>query len=305
MKVLILNPTSPLGTAMGVRLRGEGHDVVGMWWPGQRVEDVSRALLRDAGVPIKARPVAPVFEEAAPDVVIDLRGSPGGTAKECGAELASFGEVLSLCRARRTPLVFVSSQDVYGANDKLPFGVEQPLERQLSVRGAADRGKELLAQAVAHQDGVPITALRLFELYGPNVPGFVHQCILSAGDGVAMPLRGDASARRDFVFVDDAVEIFARASERPPDPVPGVGPWAVHNVGSGTPTPLSGVMALVGERVGRPVTVDALPPDPRELPHTWADVRELQQAYGFRPKTSLADGVAKTVAALLAPVAAE
>ncbi|MBX5483562.1 MAG: NAD-dependent epimerase/dehydratase family protein [Myxococcaceae bacterium] len=262
MKVRIFDEASALGAALCERLGAEGHEVC--------------------------------LDGDDAEVLVELRQPPGNDVAGAGAAIARFAHLLDRAAAKRTPVVFASSADVYGATDKLPFGVEQPVDRHRGTRGAGLRAQELLAQAWSHQRGVPVTALRLFEVYGPEVEGFVADAIHAARSGAPLKVPGGLAQRRDFVFLDDVVEAFLRAIERPPEPLGELPAYAVHNVGSGSPTPRSRIVELVEAKTARRIRCEEVP-SAQELVHSWADVRELQQAYGFRPRTPLSEGIARTV----------
>lgn len=307
MRVLVTEASSFLGFHVVLRLLQEGWVVDALLAGGdRRVRTLPVEPLTTAGARVHTSGApADVVAECRPDAVVHLaavdllagadRSRSAGVA---GAELQSFTSLLdACCRARVGHLVLGSSAQVYGGNDKLPFGSEQPIDRPLSMSGALPRAEELLAHAVSHAEGLPVTALRFFSLYGPYGPpdepplGYARALLA----GAPVPLAGGGQLRRDFVFVEDAAEVVMRAVERAPEPLTQGPRFAVHNVGSGTPTPLSRVLELVEAAVGATAVRAEAPVPPTVPEHTWADVRELQQSYGYRPHTPLAKGLAATV----------
>lgn len=305
MRVLVTHATDFLGFHLVHRLAKEGHHPLAVLCPdpgdgwamqrAQRLPDVARAEAATPGALTRA------VSSFRPEVVVYLgflARDADVTATDAGAHLAEFGELLEVSREHGVQhVVLGSGAAVYGATDKLPFGVAQPLDRPLSLEGASQRSAELLGQAFAHRHDFPITALRFFTVYGPwgrpaQAPLRFARAI-ARGEQVALSEGGQR--RRDFTFVDDAVEVLLRAVERAPTATPELPAFAAHNVGTGSPTPVARLLELLEGAMGRSTARREQPAPSEELPHTWADVRELQHAYGYRPRTSLAEGLRQTV----------
>ncbi len=316
MRVLVTDAAGFLGFHLVRRLVAEGHEVLGVLFPEDAADPHTPArasLLEGAGIRLKR---ASTPEHAAahlsvfrPRVLVHLPLVPRNELREgpvaarwAGLELALYTSLLAESLAQGTEhVVLGSGAGVYGAGEKLPFAVDTPLDRPLGLRAATARSAENLSHAFAHAHGQPVTSLRFFSLYGPY--GVATQAPLQFAlrllEREKVALYEGGGLRRDFVYVDDAVEVLVRAVERTPEGGEGVPPFALHNVGTGTPTPVTRVLELVEARIGRAAEREEVPLPRTSLHHTWADVRELQQAYGLRPGTPLSDGVGRTVDWLL------
>lgn len=300
MRVLVIGAAEFLGLHLVRRLSAEGQEVHAHVEPRDEASEARRAALPQQGMTLyDSMTAAELVRRVRPETIVVL-GSPPERVADSGRALSTFCELLEAARdVDGAHVVFESSAEVYGVNDTLPFGVAQLLERPVSLEGALHRSQELLAQTFSFQTGLPSTALRFFSVYGPFGPP--HQAVfafaraLAAGAPVALHAGGQM--RRDFTFVDDAVEVLVRAIERPPEPNPEarMGAYAAHNVGTGTPTPVSRLVDLIEAKLGKRAERQETEAPKSAMPHTWADVRELQLSYGFRPRTALAEGVSKTL----------
>ncbi len=318
MRVLVTDAAGFLGFHLLQRLRADGHEVVGAIGPDFHPQSAARlARLESLGFTVRRAELPALLAEHRPDTVVHLSLIPRNelpdpqlAARQAGLDLGEFGGLLGAgCAQGVKHVVLGSGAGVYGAGEKLPFAVDTPLHRPLGMCAATERAAELFAHAFAHAHGLPVTVLRFFSLYGPwgndsQAPMRFARALLSREP---VPLPDGGALRRDFVYVDDAVEVLSRAVERIPEGDPEANdapPFAVHNVGTGNPSPLMRVLELVEARLGRAAQREEIPLPRTSLNHTWADVRELQQAYGFRPSIALAEGVARTVDWMLSDEAA-
>ncbi len=308
MRVLVTDAAGFLGFHVLQRLRADGHEALGAVGPDFHPQSEARlARLEAMGVPFRRADPAHLVTEHRPQCVVHLsmlprneQPDPQVAARQAGLDVSEFGGLLGASRAHGVEHVILGSgAGVYGAGEKLPFAVDTPLQRPLGMCAAAERAAELFAHGFSHAHGQPVTVLRFFSLYGPwgnqtQAPMRFARALL-AREPVPLPERGEL--RRDFVYIDDAVECVSRAVERVPegDGDLGTPPYAVHNVGTGNPSQLSRVLELVEARLGRAAQREEVALPRTSLNHTWADVRELQQAYGFRPSIPLAEGVGRTV----------
>jgi UDP-glucuronate 4-epimerase len=198
--------------------------------------------------------------------------------------------VLAACRRFNVgQLVLGSSAHVYGGSRSYPFVEQDPCDRPLSVLGASFRAAELCAHALALRSPVSTTVLRLFSMYGPGqAPEHLVPRLMAAAERrAALPLVGDGTAARDFLFVDDAVVGVLRALERP-------APWRILNLGSGETTTLAQVAEQVAALADVALNVGHLPARSGELPATYADTRAAQEVLGFVPVVRLEDGLRRT-----------
>ncbi|MGY3451141.1 NAD-dependent epimerase [Bradyrhizobium sp. USDA 4353] len=221
------------------------------------------------------------------------------------ANLEGFINVLEGCRHHGCGhLLFASSSSVYGANTKLPFSVKNNVDHPISLYAASKKANELMAHSYSHLYRLPATGLRFFTVYGPwgrpDMAMFIFAKAILAGQPVRLFNHG--RMRRDFTYVDDIVQAIVRLIGRPPqgnpdwdgnkpDPSSSRAPWRIYNIGNNHPEQLMDVIALLEKEFGRPAIKEMLPMQPGDVEATYADVSDLERDIGFRPATSIADGI--------------
>jgi UDP-glucuronate 4-epimerase len=226
------------------------------------------------------------------------------------SNLTGFTHVLEACRRARIPhLTFASTSSVYGANTRLPFTESQDVGHPLQFYAATKRANELMAHAYAHLYCLPCTGLRFFTVYGPwgrpDMAPMIFAKAISEGTPVRLFNRGRHS--RDFTYVDDIVDGVVRASDLvaapdpdwdPADPDPGssMAPFRLYNIGNNAPVELADFVAALERELGRAAVIELAPPQPGDVPDTWADSARLTRATGWRPVTPVAEGVRRFVA---------
>jgi UDP-glucuronate 4-epimerase len=225
------------------------------------------------------------------------------------ANLQGFVNVLEGCRHNGCRhLLFASSSSVYGANTKLPFRTSDNVDHPISLYAASKKANELMAHSYAHLFGLPATGLRFFTVYGPwgrpDMAMWIFASAILEGRPIKLFNRGDM--RRDFTYVDDVVEAIVRLLERPatpdpnwsgmnPDPARSRAPWRIYNIGNNKPVELMNVVRLLEENLGRKAQCELLPMQAGDVRETYADVDDLMREVGFKPSTSIADGIARFV----------
>ncbi|XUM22104.1 NAD-dependent epimerase [Bradyrhizobium oligotrophicum S58] len=223
------------------------------------------------------------------------------------ANLEGFINVLEGCRHHGCEhLLFASSSSVYGANTKLPFSVRDNVDHPISLYAASKKANELMAHSYSHLYRVPATGLRFFTVYGPwgrpDMAMFIFAKAILAGQPVRLFNHG--RMRRDFTYVDDIVQAIVRLIGRPPqgnpdwdgnspDPSSSRAPWRIYNIGNNHPEQLMDVITLLEKEFGRPAIREMLPMQPGDVEATYADVSDLERDIGFRPATSIADGIGR------------
>jgi UDP-glucuronate 4-epimerase len=223
------------------------------------------------------------------------------------ANMEGFINVLEGCRHNQCEhLLFASSSSVYGANTKLPFSVRDNVDHPVSLYAASKKANELMAHAYSHLYGIPATGLRFFTVYGPwgrpDMAMFIFaRAIL---DGTPIKLFNHGNMRRDFTYVGDVTEAIVRLMDRPPQPNPewsgdkpdpgsSAAPWKIYNIGNNNPEDLMHVVSLLEKEFGRSAAKEMLPMQPGDVPATYADVEDLAREIGFRPATTIEDGIAR------------
>lgn len=222
------------------------------------------------------------------------------------ANIEGFLNVLEGCRHHGCRhLLFASSSSVYGANTKLPFSVQDNVDHPISLYAASKKANELMAHAYSHLYRIPATGLRFFTVYGPwgrpDMAMFIFAKAILAGKPIRLFNHGNM--RRDFTYVDDVVEAIARLIDRPPqgdpawsgadpDPASSAASWKIYNIGNNRPEELMHVVAVLEKEFGRSTIKEMLPMQPGDVPATYADIEDLARDVGFRPATSIEDGIA-------------
>jgi len=223
------------------------------------------------------------------------------------ANIEGFVNVLEGCRHGDCGhLLFASSSSVYGANTKLPFSVQDNVDHPISLYAASKKANELMAHAYSHLYKIPATGLRFFTVYGPwgrpDMAMFIFaKAILS---GTPIRLFNHGNMRRDFTYIDDVVEAVVRLMDRPPqgnpawsgakpDPATSSAPWKIYNIGNNRPEELLHVVSLLEKELGRTAVREMLPMQPGDVPATYADIDDLARDVGFRPATTIEDGIAR------------
>lgn len=225
------------------------------------------------------------------------------------SNLAGFLHVLEGCRhAQIAHLVYASSSSVYGANTRLPYAPGDAVDHPVSLYSATKRANELMAHAYSHLYRIPTTGLRFFTVYGPwgrpDMALFSFTKAILAGRPIR--LFNSGNMRRDFTYIDDAVETIVRVLDRPampdsnwssdtPHPATSNAPFRLYNVGNREPIKLPHVVAALETYLDRKAIVELAPAAPGDVMATCADVDSLEAEFGFRPGTPFEEGVRRFV----------
>jgi UDP-glucuronate 4-epimerase len=226
------------------------------------------------------------------------------------ANLQGFINVLEGCRHNGCRhLLFASSSSVYGANTKLPFSTSDNVDHPISLYAASKKANELMAHSYSHLFRLPATGLRFFTVYGPWGRPDMAMWIFTKAilEGKPIRLFNHGKMRRDFTYVDDVVESVVRLIELPaapdpawsgdrPNPSRSTAPWRIYNIGNNQPADVPYVVDVIEKALGRPAQRELVPMQPGDVPATYADVDDLMRDVGFRPSTTIEDGVQRFVA---------
>lgn len=226
------------------------------------------------------------------------------------SNVQGFLNILEGCRHAKIPhCVFASSSSVYGANTKKPFSEGDAADHPLSLYAATKKANEMMAHTYASLYGLPMTGLRFFTVYGPwgrpDMALFMFTKRIL--EGLPIDVFSGGHHARDFTYVDDIVEGVVRTMDKIAGPDPGwsseaprpdtsQAPYRIYNIGNNTPVPLTDFIALIEQETGRKAVLNMLPPQPGDVPETYANVDALMTAIGFKPETSLAEGIRRFVA---------
>ncbi len=264
-----------------------------------------------------------VFARYQPEVVVNLAAQAGvrysitNPDAYIQSNLIGFYNILEACRHSYDSgakgvehLVYASSSSVYGTNEKVPYSTEDKVDHPVSLYAATKKSNELMAHAYSKLYNIPSTGLRFFTVYGPGGRpdmayfGFTNR--LLAGEKIQIFNYGNC--KRDFTYIDDIVEGVARVMAVPPErktgedglPVP---PYAIYNIGNSRPENLLEFVDILQQELVRAGVLPAdydfeahkelVPMQPGDVPVTYADTTELVNNFGFRPNTSLREGLRK------------
>lgn len=209
-----------------------------------------------------------------------------------------MGQVVMLELARRFEqlkhYVYASSSSVYGGNTKLPFSVDDAVDKPNSLYAATKRSDELIGFTYSHLYGIPATGLRFFTVYGPwgrpDMAAFIFTRAIIAGKPIKVFNHGEMW--RDFTFIDDIVNGVVRALDRP---AAGSPPHAVYNLGNHRSEKLTDFIALLESALQRKAQIELEPIQMGDVPATYADIEASTRDLGFVPTTPLSVGIPEFV----------
>lgn len=258
-----------------------------------------------------------IFEENKPNIVVNLGAQAGVrysiTHPDAYIEsnIIGFYNILEACRNNPVEhLVYASSSSVYGSNKKVPYSTEDKVDNPVSLYAATKKSNELLAHAYSKLYNIPSTGLRFFTVYGPaGRPdmayfGFTNKLL----NGEKIKIFNYGNCKRDFTYVDDIVEGITRVMQGAPEkkngedglPIP---PYAIYNLGNGHPENLLDFVQILQEELIRAEVLpkdydfeshkELVPMQPGDVPITYADTSALERDFGYKPNTTLREGLRK------------
>ncbi|MBE7049630.1 MAG: NAD-dependent epimerase/dehydratase family protein [Ruminococcaceae bacterium] len=256
-----------------------------------------------------------VFEKFSPDVVVNLAAQAGVRYSITNPDvyiesnIIGFYNILEACRNHPVEhLVYASSSSVYGSNKKVPYSTDDKVDNPVSLYAATKKSNELLAHSYSKLYNIPSTGLRFFTVYGPaGRPdmayfGFTNKLL----KGETIKIFNYGNCKRDFTYVDDIVEGVFRVMKKPPEKKTGedglpVPPYAVYNIGNSSPENLLDFVDILQQELVGAGVLDAdydfeshkelVPMQPGDVPVTFADTSALEKDFGFKPTTTLREGL--------------
>ena len=225
------------------------------------------------------------------------------------SNLLGFVNILEGCRQNNVEhLVFASSSSVYGANTNMPFSVHQNVDHPVSIYAASKKANELMAHSYAHLFNLPCTGLRFFTVYGPwGRPDMALFLFTKAIiENRPIDVFNEGKMKRDFTYIDDIVEGVVRVLENTavpndnwssdnPDPATSYAPFRLYNIGNNQPVQLMSFIEAIENALGKKGKKNLLPMQAGDVPATYADIDALSKDVGFRPSTTIVDGICKFV----------
>lgn len=225
------------------------------------------------------------------------------------SNIVGFTNILEGCRHNNVKhLVYASSSSVYGANTKMPFSIHHNVDHPVSLYAASKKANELMAHTYSHLYKLPTTGLRFFTVYGPwgrpDMALFLFTKAILEGKPIDVYNHG--KMQRDFTYIDDIVEgvirvLYKKAepnlnwSGDHPDPGTSYAPYKIYNIGNNKPVELMRFIEVLEEYIGKKAIKKMLPIQPGDVPATYADVEDLILDVGFKPETSIEDGIRRFV----------
>jgi len=326
MKVLVTGSAGFLGSALTLRLLERGDEVVGIdclndyYDVSLKKARLARALdysaYTDICVDIKERDeMSEIFRQHQPERVVNLAAQAGvrysleNPLAYVDTNLLGFANVLEGCRHNGVEhLVYASSSSVYGCNTKMPFSVHDNVDHPVSLYAASKKANELMAHSYSHLYRMPTTGLRFFTVYGPwGRPDMAYfkftQKILS---GDPIDIFNNGNHQRDFTYVDDVIEGVVRTLDKIPGPNPdwsgdapdaasSAAPYRLYNIGNNNPVELMHYIEVLEDCLGKKAEKNMLPMQAGDVKATYADIDDLIRDVGFKPDTSVEQGLAKFV----------
>ena len=316
--ILVTGAAGFIGFHVARRLLAEGHHIVGLdnlnsyYDPALKQSRLdilwSDSRFRFLQVDLADRSsIARLFAEHRFPTVIHLAAQAGVRYSidhphaYADTNLEGFVNILEGCRhSECRHLIYASSSSVYGANTKLPFSVADRTDHPISLYAATKRANELMAHSYSHLYRLPVTGLRFFTIYGPwgrpdmAIFAFTRAIV----EGKPIKLFNHGRMRRDFTHIDDVARVVSSLVNRVPGDNVAAGnvPARIYNVGNHHPEELLHVVALLEKELGRPAQKDMLPMQPGDVLDTFADIGDLMRDAGFKPATTIEDGIRDFVA---------
>ncbi len=326
MKVLVTGAAGFIGFHLSQKLLGRGDQVIGL----DNLNDYYDVTLKharlqqlDANVNFRfvhmdladRDTMADLFAQEKFERVVNLAAQAGvrysliNPYAYIDSNIQGFMNILEGCRHNGVEhLVYASSSSVYGANTAMPFSVHDNVDHPVSLYAASKKSNELMAHTYSHLYGLPTTGLRFFTVYGPwgrpDMALFLFTKAILADQPIDVFNFG--KMRRDFTYIDDIVEGVVRTLDRVatanpawsgdhPDPGTSAAPYRLYNIGNNNPVELMHLIHALESELGKEARKNMLPIQPGDVPATYADVDALIMDVGFKPSTSIEEGIARFV----------
>ncbi|OFV72451.1 NAD-dependent epimerase [Acetobacterium wieringae] len=326
MKILITGVAGFIGFHLASSLLGENHQIVGIDnlndYYEQSLKEDRLVILKNHckfsfyQVDLKNKAaVDQVFETHRPDYVVNLAAQAGvrysitNPYAYLDSNLVGFMNILEACRNYPVEhLLYASSSSVYGGNKQVPFSTNHNVDHPVSLYAATKKANELMAHTYSHLFNIPTTGLRFFTVYGPyGRPDMAYfsfvQDILA---GKPIKVFNHGKMKRDFTYIDDIVACISKLidkiptanknwDERENDLSSSFAPYKIYNIGNNRPVELMRFITILEDQLGIKAEKIYMDMQPGDVLITYADISDLEKDIGFRPVTSIEEGLAKFV----------
>lgn len=243
-----------------------------------------------------------VFNEFTPQIVVNLAAQAGvrysieNPDAYIQSNVVGFFNILEACRNYPVEhLVFASSSSVYGGNKKIPFSTQDKADQPVSLYAATKKSNELMAYSYSKLYRIPLTGLRFFTVYGPmgrpDMAYFKFAKKIMADEPIQIYNNGDML--RDFTYVDDIVRGMENILCNPPKQDENGAAYKIYNIGNNKPEKLMDYIDVLEKCLGKEAKKEFLPMQPGDVYETYADVQDLMDDYGFKPSTTIEEGLSK------------
>jgi UDP-glucuronate 4-epimerase len=326
MKIMVTGTAGFIGNHLALRLLERGDEVIGIdnlndyYDVSLKVDRMARIKdhtgFTDVRLDIADREgMEAVFKQHQPQKVVNLAAQAGvrysleNPHAYIDSNIVGFINILEGCRHTQVEhLVYASSSSVYGANESMPFSVHDNVDHPLSLYAASKKANELMAHTYSNLYQLPTTGLRFFTVYGPwgrpDMALFLFTKAILSGKKIDVFNYG--KHRRDFTYIDDIVEGVIRTldhtaqpnpdwSGTSPDPGTSRAPWRVYNIGNQNPVELLDYIETLEKFLGKTAEMNLLPLQPGDVPDTYADVEALVSDVGYKPSTTIEQGIERFV----------
>ncbi len=329
MKVLITGAAGFIGMHAAINLLKRGDDVVGIdvmndYYDVSLKEDRLKHIdetEKSGAFTFKKIDMADrtameqLFAEEKPDAVINLAAQAGvrysidNPLAYVDSNLVGFAHILEGCRHNDVKhLVYASSSSVYGANESMPFSVDDNVDHPVSLYAASKKANELMAHSYSHLYGMSTTGLRFFTVYGPwgrpDMSPIKFAKAITEGEPIDVYNYG--KHQRDFTYIDDIVDGLIAVLDKPaqpdenwdgknPSPASSKAPWKIYNIGNNDTVELLDYITCIEKHLGIKAEMNMLPLQAGDVVATYADVDALIADVGYKPGTELDEGIAKFI----------
>lgn len=308
MHILITGAAGFIGSHLAERLLQEQHTIVGLddfndfYDPAVKRANVQALLEKDdfhlvEGDIRDLTDLKRLFSQERFDAIIHLAARAGvrPSIREplLYQEVNCLGTNNLLEMARKhgvQKFLFASSSSVYGANRKVPFAEDDPVDHPVSPYAATKKAGELLCYTYHHLFGISVSCLRFFTVYGPRQrPDMaIHKFTRLIDGGERVPMFGDGSSRRDYTYITDIIDGVVAALERCQG-------YAIYNLGESRTVELRYLIELISSCLGKRPHVEVLPEQPGDVPITYADISRAQKELDYAPKVPIEEGIPQFV----------
>jgi len=321
MKFLVTGAAGFIGFHACKRLLEAGHEVVGI----DNMNDYYDVNLKQSRLDLLESPLfsfhkidladregmAQLFASEKFNRVIHLAAQAGvrysleNPFAYADSNLIGYLNILEGCRHNKVEhLLYASSSSVYGLNRKMPFSTDDSVDHPVSLYAATKKANELMAHTYSHLYGIPTTGLRFFTVYGPwGRPDMaLFKFTKAMLEGKSIDVYNYGKMKRDFTYIDDIVEAIVRMQDIIPQanpewtvetgsPANSSAPYRVYNIGNSSPVELMDYITALEEALGMKAEKNMMPIQPGDVLETSADTKPLYDMVGFRPQTTVRQGV--------------